>query len=204
MTGIKGRVRDEEAQEDAPTPQKAKQWRRPSFRQEAKGGTVYGNAVHSVMQFIRYEACTDMNGVSAELDRLTAAGYLREEQREMVQPQTIALFFDTEVGRKLRGGVPYIREFKFSILDDGEKYGDGLAGEQVLLQGVVDCALLEEDGITVLDFKTDHVSEETLFDTVSRYQTQVDAYADALTRIFEKPVKGKYLYFFHLNRLVAV
>ena len=74
----------------------------------------------------------------------------------------------------------------------------------MLLQGVVDCALLEEDGITVLDFKTDRVAEATLSDAVSRYQTQVEAYAGALTRIFEKPIKEKYLYFFHLNRLVLL
>ena len=204
VTELKGRVRDEEAQEDTMPPQKEKQWRKPSFRQGEKRGTVYGNAVHSAMQFIRYESCTDVAAVAAELDRLVAAGYLGQEQRDMVQPGSILNFFETEVGRKLRGGTDYLREFKFSILDDGEKYGDGLSGEQVLLQGVVDCALLEEDGITVLDFKTDYVTEESLFDTVSRYRTQVEAYAGALTRIFEKPIKEKYLYFFHLNRLLPL
>lgn len=204
VTGLKGRVRDEEAQEDAPQRTKLKTWRKPTFRQAARGGTAYGNAVHSAMQFIRYEACTDLDAVAGELNRLAEAGYLSEEQRQMVQPQTILHFFQTEVGCKLRSGVSHIREFKFSILDDGEKYGDGLAGEQVLLQGVVDCALLEEDGITVLDFKTDHISEETLPDTLRRYRLQVDTYGEALERIYQMPVKGKYLYFFHLNRLVPV
>ena len=76
--------------------------------------------------------------------------------------------------------------------------------EQVLLQGVVDCALLEEDGITVLDFKTDRVTEETLPQTVRRYRLQLDTYADALSRIYEMPVKGKFLYFFHRNQFVEV
>ena len=204
VTAIKGRVRDEEVQEDTIPPKKETQWRMPSFRQGEKQGKAYGNAVHSAMQFIRYEACTDLAAVAAELERLVAAGYLNREQRDMVQPQLLLNFFDTELGRKLRGGAKYIREFKFSILDDALKYGEGLEGEQVLLQGVVDCALLEEDGITVLDFKTDRVAEATLSDAVSRYQTQVEAYAGALTRIFEKPIKEKYLYFFHLNRLVLL
>jgi ATP-dependent exoDNAse (exonuclease V) beta subunit len=39
---------------------------------------------------------------------------------------------------------------------------------------------------------------------VERYRPQVEAYADALCRIFEKEVKEKYLYFFHLDRLVKV
>ena len=63
---------------------------------------------------------------------------------------------------------------------------------------------MEEDGITVVDFKTDRVTEETLPQTLRRYRLQLDTYADALARIYEMPVKGKFLYFFHLNQLVAI
>ena len=89
------------------------------------------------------------------------------------------------------------------IIHLGDYYDDA-ENEKILLQGVVDCALVEPDGITVLDFKTDRVSEETLPTSVERYRPQVEAYADALCRIFEKEVKEKYLYFFHLDRLVKV
>ena len=74
----------------------------------------------------------------------------------------------------------------------------------MLLQGVVDCALIEADGITIIDFKTDFVTEETLTDLVDRYRMQVQTYADALSRIYQKPVKESYLYFFRLNRFVSV
>ena len=95
-----------------------------------------------------------------------------------------------------------IREFKFSILTDA---GEGeLAGEQILLQGVVDCALITEDGILLVDFKTDRVSEKTLETAVSGYRPQVQAYAHALARIFEKPVRRSLLWFFHLRQAVEV
>ena len=68
----------------------------------------------------------------------------------------------------------------------------------------MDCALLEEDGILVLDFKTDHVTEDTLTRTAEEYSLQVQTYAEALSRIYRMPVKGKYLYFFRLNRFVQV
>ena len=89
-------------------------------------------------------------------------------------------------------------------MDDGSNYGENLSREQVLLQGVVDCALLEPDGITIVDFKTDYVKEETLAAVTERYCTQVETYGDALSRIYEMPVKAKYLYFFGLNRFVEV
>lgn len=122
----------------------------------------------------------------------------------MADRRRIAAFFDTEIGSKLRSGTPYIREFKFSILDDGGSYGEGLVGEQVLLQGVVDCAMIEEDGITVIDFKTDYVTEETLPDLTEHYRIQVQTYADALHRIYQKHIKAAYLYFFRLNRFEAI
>ena len=48
--------------------------------------------------------------------------------------------------------------FKFSILTDAGAYDPAAAGEQVLLQGVVDCFWQEADGIVILDFKTDYLN----------------------------------------------
>lgn len=204
VTGRKGRTRDEEVQEDTIAHHPPQPLRKPTFRQTVRDGRAYGNAIHSAMQFIRYQACTDLPAVEAEVRRMVEAGYLSPEQGSMVQPQQILDFFSGPVGSKLRSGVPHVREFKFSILDQGEKYGDGLEGEQVLLQGVVDCALLEEDGIILLDFKTDHVTPQTLPQATQRYRLQLDTYAEALSRIYEMPVKEKYLYFFHISRLVPM
>ena len=61
-----------------------------------------------------------------------------------------------------------------------------------------------EDGITILDFKTDHIRQETMEDAVARYRPQLETYAEALSRIYEKPVKQRLLYFFHLGQLAEV
>ena len=203
-TGRKGRFKDDEAAENTQSRQLFHSWRQPSFRDGKIRGTEYGSAIHSVLQYIRYESCASEEAVANEVDRLVCEGFLSPEQADMVNCRQIADFFASELGTKLRNGVSYIREFKFSILDDADRYGDGLAGEQVLLQGVVDCALLEEDGITVIDFKTDRVSEETLAEVAARYCPQVQTYGEALSRIYESPIKAQYLYFFQLNRFVEV
>ncbi len=93
-------------------------------------------------------------------------------------------------------GENVLREFKFSLLEPGEKYHDALAGEEIMLQGVVDCCLLEPDGITILDFKTDRVGAAGTRPLAQRYEAQVRAYGEALQRIFKKPVIALYLYFF--------
>ena len=163
----------------------------------------YGVAMHTLMQYVRFDACGDRAGLEAEVKRLTDARVLPAELAPKLDRSAILAFFGTELGQKIRTGK-HIREFKFSILEDADAYGEGLKGENILLQGVVDCALVEEDGITVVDFKTDYVTDATLDEVLARYRPQVDTYSRALERIYETKVKGTYLYFFHLKKLVAV
>lgn len=201
-TGLKGRLKDAEAAEHTvETRQMVRNWRRPSFVSDKIDGRAFGSAIHAALQYIRYENCGDLEAVQKEIIRLAEEGFLSEEQAQMVDCKKIAMFFQSDLGRKLCSGVQCLREFKFSILDDGSHYGEALRGEQILLQGVVDCALLEEDGITIVDFKTDRVSPDTAEAVAERYRPQVETYAEALKRIFEQPIKGKYLYFFRLNQL---
>ena len=203
-TDLKGRMKDLEASEHTRQPETLRKWRRPSFVTPEFSGKEYGNVMHLVMQYISYERCTDLDGIREEIGRLADRGFLTPEQTDMVDAKKLHGFFSSEIGKQIVGGVPYLREFKFSLLDGAERCDPTLQGEQILLQGVVDCALLEEDGITVIDFKTDYVTEENLHDVVDRYRIQVQTYAKALARIYEQPIKGKYLYLFHLNRFVAV
>ena len=200
-TQQKGRIKDQEVSEDTQEPRIIyRSWRKPSFCDAAKEGKTVGNAIHAVLQYINYSACISEASVENELARLVTEKFITSEQAQMVDVKRICMFFESDIGKKLRTGENVLREFKFSILDDAEKYATGLAGEQVLLQGVVDCALVEDDGITIIDFKTDNVTEETVCNAAMRYKEQVEIYADALSRIYELPVKAKRLYFFQINR----
>lgn len=204
-TDRKGREKDAEAAEDTQEPKHpVRTWRRPAFHTRQTEGKTYGSAIHQALQYIRYENCGSTEAVKEEIAYLVEKGFLTQEQGKLVNCEKIARFFASGIGRKLRTGTPYLREFKFSILDDGRHYGEGLEGEEVLLQGVVDCALLEDDGITVIDFKTDNVTEETVAAVTKRYRPQVRTYGEALSRIYEMPIKAQYLYFFRLDRFVQV
>ncbi len=204
-TQQKGRTKDQEAAEETPEPKTvSRAWRKPSFKEKRRSGTEYGNAVHLALRYVNYAACDSAEGIRQEMERLVKAGTLTAEQAGMLDCETMAAFFASELGTKLRLGADHIREFKFSVLDDGSYYNEALVGEEVLLQGVVDCAMIEEDGITVIDFKTDRVTEAGLDALVDRYEPQVRTYARALERIYCKPVKRTWLYFFSCNRFVPV
>ena len=204
-TQLKGRDKDHEAAENAPAQRGfSANWRKASFVKGPLQGKDYGNAIHTVMQYIRYDACDSIQMVQQEVARLQQSDCISPQQAQAVNCRQIAAFFATELGMKLRSSQNVLREFKFSVLEDAQKYYPGVADEKILLQGVVDCALIEEDGITVIDFKTDRVSEETLPVAVERYRPQVQAYAGALERIYEKKIKEKYLYFFSIGQFVKM
>jgi len=201
-TQRKGRQKDREASENAALqPVTDRKWREASFGAGRADGRTVGNATHMLMQHIRFRADATSDYVKGEIDRLVDNGFLTEQQAKLIDADRIADFFAGELAHELCAGQ-LLREFKFSILDDAAGYAPQVQGEQVLLQGVVDCALLESDGITVVDFKTDKVTPETVFAAVDRYRDQVQIYANALSRIYELPVKRKALHFFAIDQTV--
>ena len=204
-TQLKGRNVDYEAAEATQQPRIDMHiWRTPSFVGETVQGRMYGTTMHTVMQYLRLDRCEGYAGISEEIRRLAAEGYISEDQAAIVNVNHIDAFFQTDIGSRFRNAKQLLREFKFSVLDDAEKYNVDVSDEQVLLQGVVDCAIIDDDGITIVDFKTDQVNNENLQTTVERYRAQICVYADALSRIYQLPIKDKYLYFFELNRLVKI
>ena len=204
-TQLKGRLKDHEAAENAKDERLAfYNFRKPAFVETVNSSREQGTAVHAVMQFIRFDACTDQHAISLEIDRLVQETMISKEQAAMVDCRKIAALFTSTLGRKLQCHKNTIREFKFSILDDGNFYDRDLEGEQVLLQGVVDCAMIDADGIIVIDFKTDKVTEDKIGDIIHKYSPQINIYARALERIYQRPVKEKFIYLFELDQFVAI
>lgn len=74
-----------------------------------------------------------------------------------------------------------------------------------LIQGIIDVFWIEDDGITVLDYKTDRV--DTAQELIDRYTTQLKLYADALERVFatrKLKVKEILIYSFRLEKLISI
>ena len=98
------------------------------------------------------------------------------------------------------------REQKFLIEISALSLDDELGMEynntNGMLQGIADCFFAEEDGIVLIDYKTDRVNnEQTLID---RYYRQLYLYSIALEKIFGIKVKEAYLYSFGLDREIKI
>lgn len=204
-TQLKGRIKDQESSEHTFAQiQKPFGWRKPSFVDCSIQGKAYGNAFHSVMQYIQFDRCDSEQGISNEIQRMIDCRYISSEQAKLVSVEKIKKFFNSDIGRKLLRAENVLREFKFTVLERADKYVPSVKGESILMQGVVDCAIIEADGITVIDFKTDYVMETSVNSMTEKYSHQVCTYADALARIYQLPIKSKWLYLFHIDRFVEI
>jgi len=218
-TQLKGRRVDQEVAEDAPAQEqpeepdetapggRADRLRRPRFAEEEFGLTPAqkGTAHHLVMQFIDFDRTNSVEEVAEEISRLVARAMITPQQGEAARPEKIYAFFASPLGQELRAAPGLKREFKFSILVPAADYYPGAAaGEQVLLQGVVDCCFESGEDITVVDFKTDRVDKETMYRRAEEYRPQLAAYSRAMEEVTGKRVVRRVLWFFQTDSAVEL
>ena len=206
-TQLKGRELDREADDGAPREDYLHiKLRKPSLLRAEKPLTPAqrGTAMHQAMQYLDFSLVENMEQIRAQLERMVTGAFLTPAQAEAVDPEKLLRVFRGPLGAEIRQADKLLREFKFSILTPAETYFPAAVGEQVLLQGVTDCCLFRDGVITVVDFKTDRVSPGGEAAAGEKYRPQLDAYADALSRIFGRPVGRKLLYFFSTDALLVL
>lgn len=201
-TELKGAYKDVEANEEAAamSADDEKAMRPPTRPQfmEGRGGLTpaqRGTAVHTVMQYADFDRCLTVSGAAEQIERLRANKTISDEQAASVRPQIISGFFATEPGKLILGAERLWRELKFSLLADSELLPGFAEGEKILLQGVIDCCVERDGKLTVIDFKTDYVTPETVDERARYYKGQLSAYALALERMMKMPVERKIVCF---------
>ena len=175
-----------------------KPFRMPDFARKDKPltGTEKGIATHLVLQTMDFAKGGSRTEIEEEVQRLCTQGFLSRREAEAVDVAAVAKLFASELGRRMRSCPQVLREFKFSLLCDAEEIYGTAAGEQLLLQGVVDCCLDEPDGLVIIDYKTDRVrTAQEIEERGKRYRGQILSYARAMERIHGKKVKQCLLYF---------
>ena len=202
-TQLKGREKDAEiAEGTAPVPRQ-RPLCRPAFLAGETLATAAdrGTATHAAMQYLDLDAADG----EAELERLEREGRITADQRRLADRAGIQRFLNSPLAEEMRRAQGLRREYRFSLLVPAEDYlGPEAAREEVLLQGVVDCFFETPEGLVVVDFKTDRVTEATVRQRGEEYRAQVEAYSAALERIFQKPVCRRLLYFLHIGAQVEL
>nr|WP_254901178.1 helicase-exonuclease AddAB subunit AddA [Tuberibacillus sp. Marseille-P3662] len=179
---------------------------RPRFLQKDRvSAAEVGTATHALMQHISLAQEPSKEGINREIQQLVKRELLTDEEAEAIDTDRVFAFFQQPIGQKLLQAKRVERELPFSLtMNASEAYATWQhpQEEPVLVQGVIDCLIVEEDGITLLDYKTDAITErfssieeaETLMK--QKYGVQLRMYCRAIEQIWQQPVKIAGLYFF--------
>lgn len=173
---------------------------------EKISATRRGTAMHLVLQHIDFDRTGSVEEIHAEIERLTRLRFLQEEEAASVKAENVRDFFASSVGRRILCADRCWREFRFSLMTDIDLLlHSDTDGEKVLLQGIVDCCIEERGELVIVDYKTDRVTgEEEIRERAENYRIQLETYAMAIERIFNKPVKERILYFIMPGAAIAV
>ncbi len=177
-------------------------------------GARRGTATHLFLQFCDFTRLKTA-GVLAERDRLVASRFLRLDEAELVRCDEIEAFIASPLFSELLSAKCLRRELRFhSLLPAADFTADGAkrrelaaAGRTVLVQGVIDCILEEEDGYVLIDYKTDRTPRdrtEARRLLVERHREQLSYYAAACQRMYGAPPRRVLIYSLALGESIEV
>lgn len=169
----------------------------------AVSGAQRGTALHKALQYITPAANQTTATLRREIDAFVRQGLLSREEAKLVYVPVLAAFCQSDIGRRMAESPELHREYPFTVLLAG---GDPLpgteTGEQILIQGVIDCLFREDDAWILVDYKSDRLETADAFR--SRYAVQLALYKRAVEQITHRPVEETYIYSLHLQQEIRL
>ena len=175
----------------------------PKFMEEETEltGASRGTAYHRALELLNFAEDYDTEKLKNCIEKFTEDGKMTDEMRKAVRIRDFLKFLQTDSGKRMQACAKQNRLFKEQPFVLGvpatDLWKEEEEGELVLVQGIIDVYFEEEDGLVVLDYKTDRVRESR--ELVKRYHGQLDYYARALEQATGKTVKEKIIYSFTLG-----
>ena len=178
-------------------------------REEITGGRR-GSAYHRVMELMDFTIALKEGTMESDILAIRAQAVesrrIQAEDNKLVSDEKVIAFMHTELAKRMgaaqeKGKLHKEQPFMMGVKANTVK-AEFPEDEDILVQGVIDVYFEEEDGLVLMDYKTDRVSEGE--ELIKRYQTQLEYYGQALERLTHKKVKEKLIYSFALHQVIKV
>ncbi len=171
----------------------------PSFlrdTEEVTTGTDRGTLYHRVLELIDLTRVHSREDLKDELGRLVSSNRLNEEDVKKLKQDYIYNFASSKVAERMRkaqiAGVLHKEQQFVMGVNASEVIKETDSDELILIQGIIDVYFEEEDGLVLLDYKSDLVSEEE--ELIRRYRVQLNYYKRALEQMLNRRVKEMMIY----------
>ncbi|MEY2191648.1 helicase-exonuclease AddAB subunit AddA [Neobacillus sp. BF23-41] len=188
--------------------------KRPKFMQEKQlSPAERGSAMHMVMQHVDLTNSVSQESLQERLTWMVNNELLTPDQAEVIDKNLIVQFFHSDLGIRYFNAKAITREVPFTLSmparDVYPTWKD--EDESVFVQGIIDCVFEDENGLVLVDYKSDRISDrykggfeqaKTILE--DRYKIQINLYTRAIEQIWKRKVTERYLFFFDGAHLLKV
>ena len=161
-----------------------------------------GNAYHKLLQKMHYENIGKFSDIK-DFIREEISLLKNKKYRELIDIDDIVKFLNTNLGGEfVKQHQNLKRENQFIMGLSAKEAGMGSSDETILIQGVIDAYIENENGIILVDYKTDNVGNENIL--INRYKSQLMLYKKSLEMSTGKTVQAVYIYSFALGKEIGL
>jgi len=168
-------------------------------------GRLVGTATHLVISQLDLTA-TDTAAAQSVLDQIVENKSIVKSVATRVNIDAIAGFFKTDLGKSALAEPDKVhREWSFTFAVPAKQWAqptETATDETIIVQGIIDMLIETEQGLVIIDFKTDHLTPADVPKRAESYRQQLQLYARAASTILNKPLTSAWLHF--LNPAIAV
>lgn len=178
--------------------------------------TDVGTATHHFLEFCNFERFS-RTGVEEECTHLIENGFILPSTEKLLNKKQLAAFRESELMQWILSAKRVIREQKFGLhvpmseLTQKDERKQELQEHTLFVQGSIDLILQNEQGVVLIDYKTDHISPEERADPVllrrnmtKKHSVQLSYYAKAAQELFGKASDAVYVYSLSLGRVIPI
>ncbi|MBS7262858.1 MAG: UvrD-helicase domain-containing protein, partial [Eubacteriales bacterium] len=163
-----------------------------------------GTATHMLLRRLDF-ARAAAEGVGVQIEEMIREGVISRAEADSLDNKALDRFVRGETGRRI-AARPTKKEVPFTFRDRADRYQpDAAPGDEILIQGIVDCACVNEDGSwDIIDYKTDSVRPGQEKAAAERHRTQLEIYARAVETILGVRVERKLVAFLKTGTTIAL
>ena len=205
ISEIKRRYQAEISGEEAQVPQELQI---PQFGQKKEGLTAaeIGTAMHAVMEAADLRKAYDADALEELLAELQQQGRLTEEEKAAIRRKELLTFFSSDLAKRMQKAEEIHKEQPFAMLvEPKDVFLDDVyqnMEEFIQINGIIDCYFIEENGVVLVDYKSDRLWQEDAFR--EKYKIQLRLYKEALERVTDLPMKACYIYAFAPGKMIPM
>lgn len=170
-----------------------------SISEHSEGARI-GTLYHKVMEHLPFHrGAMEQSEIEAFLEEMVGRDLLSKVELDEIDSLKIAAFFQSEIGQRVCRADQVYREVPFNLIKERN-------GEEIIVQGIIDCYFREGDKIILLDFKTNMVQDhpERLDLLAKRYEPQLRLYQEALENTRGIQIEELYLYLFSIGKELRI